>query len=124
MHIYKVEVEGVPPLEQEVSINCDERVNLFIGPNASGKTTILRAMNGLNSCLADGGNPPDPLLVIVSPEPEDERSRTFCFLWVSDDWPRDAKEALIPTALPVLYIPGNPNEPPGPGHLQFQPDNG
>ena len=28
---------------------CDERVNLFIGPNASGKSTILRAIEGLHT---------------------------------------------------------------------------
>ena len=26
--------------------DCDERVNLFVGPNASGKTTILRTIKG------------------------------------------------------------------------------
>ena len=102
MHIDKVEIEGVPPLVQEVSINCDGRVNLFIGPNASGKTTILRAMNGLPSQV--GGC--DDNFVISSPYTlDDEKMPMFCFLWVSDDWPRDNKELLKPTELPVLYIP-------------------
>lgn len=102
MHIRKVEVEGVPPLEEEVSINCDERVNLFIGPNASGKTTILRAMNGLPSQVVGC----DDNFVISSLNTlDDEKMQMFCFLWVRDDWPQDDKERLIPTALPVLYIP-------------------
>ena len=107
MRISKVEIEGVPPLEAAVSFDCDERVNLFIGPNASGKTTILRAMNGINSRLADGSSATQeyPLMAIVSPNTLDERSRMFCWLRVSDDWPRDAEEWLIPTALPILYIP-------------------
>ena len=43
MHITRVEIENVLPLG-DVDIDCDERVNLFIGPNASGKSTILRAI--------------------------------------------------------------------------------
>ena len=107
MRISQVEIEGVPPLEAAISFDCDERVNLFIGPNASGKTTILRAMNGLNSPLADGSSATQEysLMAVVSPNTLDERSRMFCWLRVRDDWPRDAKEWLIPTALPILYIP-------------------
>ena len=102
MHIDKVEVEGVPPLVQEVSINCDDRVNLFIGPNASGKTTILRAMNGLPSQVVGCD---DNFVISSLYTLDNEKMPMFCFLWVSDDWPRDDNKRLIPTELPVLYIP-------------------
>ena len=105
MRISKVEIEGVPPLEEEVGFDCDDRVNLLIGPNASGKTSILRAMNGLNSRLAEGIDQENPLIVISSPLTTDERSRAFCFLSVSDDWQRDERSQPIPAASPVLYIP-------------------
>ena len=49
MHIQWISVEGLPPLEDLDSVNCDKQVNLFIGPNASGKSTILRAIEDLSS---------------------------------------------------------------------------
>ena len=36
-------------------MDCDERVNLLIGPNASGKSTILRAIEALSSSWGNGG---------------------------------------------------------------------
>ena len=48
MHIQWLALSSLPPLEN-VQFECHERVNLFIGPNASGKTTILRAVRGLHS---------------------------------------------------------------------------
>ena len=102
MHIAKVIIEGVPPLVGEADFECDERVNLFIGPNASGKSTILRAINGLNLSVFDwtGDN-----FVINLPNATNERSMGFCFLWPSDDWPRDNCGDIIDNALPVVYIP-------------------
>lgn len=35
---------GTPPLPP-CDVDCDEQVNLFIGPNSSGKSTILRSMD-------------------------------------------------------------------------------
>ena len=60
MHIQWISVEHLPPLEH-VFLECDERVNLFIGPNATGKSTILRAIEDLSSSWGsddgfDGGN--------------------------------------------------------------------
>ena len=43
MRIQWISVEHLPPLE-DVFMDCDAQVNLFIGPNASGKSTILRAI--------------------------------------------------------------------------------
>ena len=48
MHITRLEIKNIPPLG-EVSLHCEERVNLFIGPNASGKSTILRQIKDLQS---------------------------------------------------------------------------
>ena len=52
MHITRVEIENVPPLG-DLEFDCDERVNLFIGPNASGKSTILKAINRVQSSSSD-----------------------------------------------------------------------
>lgn len=48
MHIQLLEATHIPPLEN-VRIICDPQVNLFIGPNSSGKSTLLRAINKLHS---------------------------------------------------------------------------
>ena len=102
MHIAKLDIEGVPPLVGEAILYCNERANLLIGPNASGKSTILRAINGLNLSVFDwtGDN-----YVLVMPNVTREESTGYCFLWPSDDWPRDNQGDIVDNALPVLYIP-------------------
>lgn len=44
MHITGMTIEGVPPFIGRVEFEFDERVNLFVGPNASGKSTALRIL--------------------------------------------------------------------------------
>ncbi len=102
MHIAKVDIEGVPPLVGEAVFECSERVNLFIGPNSSGKSTILRAVNGLNTSVFTytGDN-----YVIEFPDAMNENSMGFCFLWPSEDWPRDNRADIIDNVLPIVYIP-------------------
>ena len=41
MHLVRMSFSGVPPFTEPVTFKFDERVNLFTGPNASGKSTIL-----------------------------------------------------------------------------------
>ncbi len=48
MQIKRVYIRNLPPLDK-AEFDCDARVNLFIGHNGSGKSTILRAINGLHS---------------------------------------------------------------------------
>ena len=102
MHIAKIDIEGVPPLVGEAIFDCNERVNLFIGPNASGKSTILRAINGLNLAIFDwtGDN-----YVIHLPNVTNDGSSGFCFLWPSDDWPRDHQGNIVDNVQPLVYIP-------------------
>ena len=47
MHLVRMSLGGIPPFTEPINLRFDERVNLFIGPNASGKSTILLV-------LADG----------------------------------------------------------------------
>ena len=104
MHITRVEIENVLPLG-DVDIECDKHVNLFIGPNASGKSTILRGINSLYSSLLDRT---DDRIVIgpgVIRLNEDKEIFTGIFLKVSDDWPRDADSNVKEDVAPVLYIP-------------------
>ncbi len=103
MHITGIGTNRLSPLEY-VSFNCDERVNLFIGPNASGKSTILRAMKELYSLMSHD---------VSDYRPEDYSLENFgnniyysidggpsFYLEASDDWRRDDWGVV-----PLLYIP-------------------
>lgn len=41
MHLTRMRLGGVPPFTEPVDMEFDERVNVFVGPNASGKSTVL-----------------------------------------------------------------------------------
>ena len=45
MHITRMRFGGIPPFTQQVEFKLDERVNVFIGTNASGKSTLLSEVN-------------------------------------------------------------------------------
>ncbi len=41
MHLTRMRLGGVPPFTEPVEFEFDERVNVFVGSNASGKSTVL-----------------------------------------------------------------------------------
>ena len=45
MHITGMDIKETPPFTELVELDFDERVNVFIGPNASGKSTLLREID-------------------------------------------------------------------------------
>ena len=45
MHLTGIQLGGIPPFTKSIELKFDERVNVFTGPNASGKSTILREIN-------------------------------------------------------------------------------
>ena len=109
MHIAWINIENLPPLG-DVDLGCDERVNLFIGPNASGKTTILRAMSAADSGEAEPNinwqEEEDGTYVLYDAVFELDRGRIF--LGLSDDWPQVYDSYPGPdldVPLPFLYIP-------------------
>ena len=42
--IDSVHIEGIPPINEEMDLTLDPRVNLLIGPNGCGKSTVLRTI--------------------------------------------------------------------------------
>ena len=44
MHIERMRIADVPPFTKEVTLPFHEQVNVFIGPNASGKSTLLSSL--------------------------------------------------------------------------------
>lgn len=94
MHIEKIIIEGIPPIGIPISLDCDERVNLLIGPNASGKSTVLRAME-----------------YVFSPEEDHQMTYLFdqfedsrCEMISSGDWPC-SDLGPIWNSVPIFYMP-------------------
>ncbi len=102
MHITGVAIKGLPPLE-DILFRCNKRVNLFVGPNATGKSTILRSLSGLYSTEVNG--------VALSNElGTTDRMNEVAFngnvgqvaVWVSDDWP--TTDSVHKTYIPATRI--------------------
>ena len=119
MHLTKIDIGWLPPLE-DVALDFDKQVNLFVGPNASGKSTILRTIIAMYY-LALGEEPPtryydDEALVEIANVPlgeDDDGTLYVCdtsgdtraSMNASDDWPRDSTGATKWNEVPFLYIP-------------------
>ncbi len=123
MHIARLALDDVPPFYVAYT-DFDEKVNVFIGPNASGKSTILRAMEYIYFPQED-----HPLSYITVPDStwNDERFENWsndtgledslCVMEASRDWPLNdpdpmhlihrikGYQAPIWSKVPLLYIP-------------------
>ena len=65
MRLTGMDIKDTPPFTELVELDFDERVNLFIGPNASGKSTILREIDA----AFNGDKRPNPSFLFNNPEP-------------------------------------------------------
>ena len=94
MHVESIELYDFPELghRNRIQIDCDEKVNLLVGPNAVGKSTILREL--YNQFV------PRP----QEDDDIDEQERLFSFSG-SSDWALgvDGKPALA--EVPLLNVP-------------------
>ena len=59
MHLVRMCFGGVPPFTDPVAFKFDEQVNVFIGPNASGKSTVLQMLTDL--LIGPDGNSKRPI---------------------------------------------------------------
>ena len=117
MHITKIRSQDMRlPLLDEADLEFDESVNLFVGPNASGKSSILRAIKALHSWVLSLDRPPLSAYQIGRDHDgelnyyDDENYGTpggglNFSMWPSDDWPRDDSGAARWNEVPFLYIP-------------------
>ena len=101
MHITRIATLSLPPLGY-FHLECDERVNLFVGPNASGKSTILRVIKEVCSLEPDDDNESDSIHFDNS-----KGERAYVSVEASEDWPRISSdsERAIWDAAPFIYIP-------------------
>ena len=74
MHIAGMDISDTPPFTELVELYFDERVNLFIGPNASGKSTILKEIDAAFNRVEDR----EPELDFLE-HYEYDRKRTLAF---------------------------------------------
>ncbi|MDE2788687.1 MAG: AAA family ATPase [Chloroflexota bacterium] len=79
MHITGMKIEGIPPFTDKVEFEFDKRVNVFIGPNAVGKTAALLGLSQIPS------GPPYGIINYVGEVGWQELS-------VSPDWPMVSEE--------------------------------
>ena len=120
MHLTKMRIGGEAPFTRAVSFNLDERVNLFVGPNASGKSVVLLMLAdyfigqdkaakrpiargwqtlGFTGLLSDGGDSGESVAEYAS------RLGMTNFLAASADWVGDRENPIMhPVHPPVVYI--------------------
>lgn len=93
MHITGMTIGGIPPFTEPVEFEFDERVNVFVGPNASGKSTILLLMR----LLRHSGSH----YYLRFPVPPGVAAIT-----VSDDWPQfsNASQEAVPEWGKLPYV--------------------
>ena len=120
MHLSELYVCALPPLPDEAVFRFNRHVNVFLGPNASGKSTILRAINELHS-LALGESSPtarDDGSIRVTNDPIEANGVGTLFfnddnildgepivvMQASEDWLAEDGAAKWDT-VPFLYIP-------------------
>ena len=107
LHIESLQITSIPPIE-DVDFYCDERVNLFVGPNASGKSTILRLIEYIHvrnqGEAIDHVPSPHPRF---RPNPHDflGLESPYCKLGASIDWPRNDDDEPIWNRIPLVYMP-------------------
>ena len=97
MHITGMAIRDVPPISDPIVLMFDERVNVLAGPNASGKSAILRWMQS----KVDEAVPHSWLLEYLD-ESDDTNE-----LGVSEDWLDSVMGKLAtyqPTPPPVIFI--------------------
>ena len=121
MHLTGIQLGWIPPFTELITLRLDERVNVFIGPNASGKSTLLQVLAQLlNSPFDDSkrslGDAVGHIVTVTDDEfsefTEDEHTRgglSTGVLATSMDWTGD---------LPVIHVgsvreglPGISNQP-------------
>ena len=110
MHLTRMSIDRVPPFTKPVEFKFDQRVNVFIGPNASGKSTILRAMKELHSLPDDYPGVSHSPLIAVS----DGQIAGYRKIIQFEDYKRETTTFSMATtadrpldfgSVPFLYVP-------------------
>ena len=130
MHLTGLKLGGLPPFTDPIVLRFDERVNVFIGPNASGKSTVLLALENHFIGVAESSKRPIPrghsyLLLCdndsfnryIGPDAPDRATSNF--LSADEEWVGTREKRVEnPKAPPVIVVgsvreglPGISNQP-------------
>ena len=130
MHLKRMNLGGIPPFTDPIRVSFDDRVNLFIGPNASGKSTILMMLANCLTKPEENAKRPisqgqahlwrdsvadDELDEIVSEYSRHRLSTNF--LTASEDWVGTRAEPIFsPENPPVIHVGSVREDLPGISH--------
>ncbi len=107
MHLSVMTVSQIPPITERVSIQFDGQVNLFIGPNSTGKSTVLRLIEHIHSLngVSEIDYVPAPFSEFpVGVLDDDETQIPHSWLIPTTDWPGSFNKPEW-QEVPLLYIP-------------------
>ena len=114
MHISGMDISETPPFTELVKLDFDWRVNLFIGPNASGKSALLRevdaAFNEYSRPSPSEGWVRRWTYILEGVSRQGYKGRISSadgnVLFTSEDWPSRMSSGISDklTAPPVVYI--------------------
>ena len=118
MHLVRMNFGGVPPLTQPIAFRFDEQVNVFVGPNASGKSVLLKLLadnitgpKDDSQRLIPRGREYTGMQLILENDPyeivDDDQPQYLPpnFVAASDDWPVYGPEMNREgTKPPVVYV--------------------
>ena len=113
-----LKIDGVPPFQGSIEFTFDPKVNVFIGPNATGKSTILKVLYPEFRELYDlqhldlGRVGLDLRLPkLDQPTPQGEWSVLFSGDWLEhdkvpySDKPHPLRGEVNPGTVPLIYLP-------------------
>ena len=87
--VSRLSIAGIPPFTEKVQINFHKRINVLIGPNATGKSTVLRALG-----------------FSLGPEYSNVDTPPYAVLSGNREWPKLKNDGMPEwDDLPWIYIP-------------------
>ena len=105
MHLTGIKLGNIPPFTDPIRLKFDERVNVFIGPNASGKSTLLQVLAGqLKASFDDSKRSLGDAIFHSYPVKEEELEEfaegmtgheSQIVLATSEEWPADVPTVHI-----------------------------
>ena len=95
MHLTGIRLGGIPPFTDPITLRFDERVNVFIGPNASGKSTLLTMLYASFTVRVWGER---------SVTDQIHASSRYDSIDLSADWDEIDEDDLVLRRLPAVQI--------------------
>ena len=95
MHLTGIKLGGVPPFTQPIDLKFDPQVNVFIGPNASGKSTLLTMLAACFSERVWGERSVGEGI---------HAGARFDAIELSEDWHEEEKPGYVLQSVPAVRI--------------------